>query len=297
MPSIQITSWEMLPSEGGGSLTIAGDRMAVGGSARLSVWQGDTRIASVDAPSPAPGTPRFVGNRVYWGPGVVDLPSGKYTLFVGAQPAIRPERGERPQVYTWSPQGDRLLGSFSTGDPICPVRVTLFNGQTGTAVATLWEGSGLPPQAAWLGTDAVVVGFGDPRVFDHTGKYLGDIALGGATIAAIEATTDERRLIAIDLNRTIAWIDSETWTVLDRWSGPWLHGTVSPDGRFVAVLEPWGKLHFACLEGDRFKPIGQAPCDPNAVALALTLSEIATVGSGEVRWASLRIDCATGDHQ
>jgi hypothetical protein len=291
---IEIKSWDVLPSEGGESIALDGERMAVGGTARLCVWQGRTRLATVVAQSPAPGPPRFFGEFVYWGPGFLDLASDSYTLLEGAQTDVRPGGGERPLLYAWSPRGERFLGSFSTGDPQRPVRVTLFCGQTGNVVATLWKGSGLPPQSAWLGDDVCVVGFGDPRVFDHSGKHLADIALGGATISCLLATTGERRLIVIDLNRSVALIDTETWAVLDRWCGPWLHGAVSPDGRFVTMLEPWGKLHFACLEGDRFEPVGLAAIDPKAIGVAVTPDEVATVGGGEVGRAELSVECPTG---
>jgi hypothetical protein len=291
MVAIQINSWQTLPSEGGGSLGFAGDLMAVSGQARLCVWQGETRLAAIDASSPAPGKPRFSDDRVYWGPGFLDLTTSRYTCLRAAQPEVRPGGGERPYVYAWSSGGDRLVGSFSSSETDRPVRVTLFDGQSGNRVATLWEGSGLAPAAAWLGRQAIVVGFGDPRVFDHSGSYLADIALGGGSIAAIEATTDERRLIIVDLNRTVALIDTDTWEILDRWPGPWLHAGVSPDGRFLAALEPGGKLHFACLDGDRFRPAGQAAVDSRAIALAITPGKIATVGGGEVRRGSLEIDC------
>ncbi|HEY0006845.1 MAG TPA: hypothetical protein VGB17_18845 [Pyrinomonadaceae bacterium] len=293
MSSLEIKSWQVFPSEGGEALAFDGERMAVGGQARLSVWEGQRRLASMDAPTPAPGRPRFAGERVCWGPGIFDLASGSYTLVQEALPRVQPGRGERPHVYAWSPRGERLLGSFSTGDSLCPVRVRMFGVQSGNAAATLWEGSGLPPSAAWLGESAAVIGFGDPKVFDDEGKHLADIPLGGGTIASIEATHDEHRLIIVDLNRSLALIETESWTVLDSWSGPWLHGAVSSDGRFVAVLEHWGKLHFACLEGDRFKPVGEAAADSRAVALALATGEIATVGGGEVRRAGLKVDCAT----
>jgi hypothetical protein len=136
-----------------------------------------------------------------------------------------------------------------------------------------------------------VVGFSDPRVFDHSGRQLGDIAIGAGIIAAIEATTDERRLIIVDLNRAVALIDTQTWEILDRWPGPWLHSSLSPDGRFLGALEPGGKLHFACLDGDRFRPAGQIAVDSRAITLAVAAGDIAVVGGGEVRRASLRIDC------
>jgi len=293
MASVEIKFLDTLPSEGGESLAFDGDRLAVAGSTRLCVWRGDTRVATIEAELKAPGVPRFAGERVYWGPGFADLVTGYYTRLEGERPIMWPGGGEVPQVYAWSPRGERLVGSFARSELGHSVRVTLYHGETGEPLATLYEGSGLPPLAAWLGKSACVVGFNNPRVFDHSGRHLADITLGGPTVSCIEAITSERRLIAVELNNAMTLIDAATWTVLDRWPGPWLHGTVSPDGRFVAVLEPWGKLHFACLEDDRFRPAGEVAIDREAISVALSLAEIATVGGGEVRRASPTVDCTT----
>lgn len=61
----------------------------------------------------------------------------------------------------------------------------------------------------------------------------------------------------------------------------------------MAALEAWGKLHFACLENDRFQPAVQTIADPQAVALALTETRIATVGGGEFHQANLLLSCAS----
>ena len=71
---------------------------------------------------------------------------------------------------------------------------------------------------------------------------------------------------------------------------PWLHAAVSPNGRFVVALEAWGKLHFACIENDAFRPDGRAECDAKAVYLALTSNQIGTVGGGEVHLAGLTVN-------
>ncbi len=287
MSSIQIGSWRVRPSEGGGWLALDEDRMAVASSARLSVWQGDTRIAMVEALFPAPGMPGFVGEKVCWGPGILDLVSGAYRPLDNAQPTVWPGGGERAHIYAWSPEGDRLVAGFGTGHSNHPVRVTLYDGETGATVATVWEGSGLPPQAAWAGEHAVVVGLSSPQVFDHSGKHLAAIPIEGANVASIAAPRSEHRLMLLDLNRTILWIDTAAWTILDVWPGPWLHAAVSPDGRLVIALEAWGKVHFARMENDKFSLAGSAGIDSKAVSLALTPDQIATVGGGEVRWANL----------
>ena len=296
MSSIQIDSWRVRPSDGGASLALDRGRMAIASSARLCVWQGDKRVASVEALFPSPGIPRFVGQKVYWGPGFLDLVSGEYRRLENAQPTMWPGGGERAHVYAWSPIGDRLVAGFSTGDPNHPARATLFSGETGVTIASLWEGNRLPPQAAWLGEHAAVVGLSSPEVFDHLGKHLATIALDGTNVASIDAPRNEQRLMLLDLNRTISWIDTATWTILDVWSGPWLHAAVSPDGRLVVALEAWGKVYFARIENDKFSFAGSADIDSKAVTLALTEDQIATVGGGEARWASLAVDSAASVH-
>jgi hypothetical protein len=296
MSSIQIDSWRVRPSDGGASLALDEDRMAIASSARLCVWQRDTRVASVEALFPSPGIPRFVGQKVYWGPGFLDLGSGEYQRLEDAQPVMWPGGGERAHVYAWSPAGDRLVAGFSTGNPNRPTRVTLFSGETGATVASLWEGNKLPPQAAWVGKHAAVVGLSSPEVVDHSGKHIATIALDAANVAAIDAPGNEHRLMVLDLNRAISWIDTETWTILDAWPGPWMHAAVSPDGKLVVALEAWGKVHFARMENDKFSFVGSADIDSNAMALALTDDQIATVGGGEVRWASLTVDSVASVH-
>jgi len=225
---------------------------------------------------------------------VLELATGNYEAIQSALPARYPGGGERAQAYAWSPHGERLLASFSTGKSSHPTRVTLLDGMSGRVLAELFHGSSSAPQAAWLGARALVAGFENPRVYDHTGTPLAELGLGAAVVVSIAATDDERRLLAVDLNRGIAWIDTDTWTILDRWPGPWLHAAVSPDGRLVAAIEPWGKLHFSRMDGDRFNPIGVGRASPEAVALALRADEIATVGGGEVNIARLSVNAGSG---
>ena len=297
MASVHLEPWRTLRSEGGSSLALDGARLAIAGPARLGVWRHGMRIATVEAPAPSPGVPRFAGQRVYWGAGVLDLTSGKYTVIDAALPARCPGGGERPHVYAWSPNGERLLGSFSTGNPNASTRVTLFDARGGAAIATLWKGTSVPPQAAWIGERAIVVGFANPRVFDASGSPRFEIPLGGGTIVAIEAAANEQRLIVVDLNRAISWVDPENGSVLDRWDGPWLHAAVSADGQFVAALEPWGKLQFACIEHDRFRPIGAASAAQDAVVLAVAGRDIATLGGGELHLTQMTVECSdVGSH-
>jgi hypothetical protein len=143
----------------------------------------------------------------------------------------------------------------------------------------------------WLGEGEVVIGLGSPLVLNYLGDHIAEIPLGGAMIASLAASVPERRLLITDLNRTLAWVATETWTILDRWPGPWFYAAISPDARFAVALEPWGKLHFASLETDRFEPLGIETAHPGAISLAVSSNAIATVGGGEVRWARLHVNC------
>jgi hypothetical protein len=279
MPSIQVGPWQVLPSEGGSSVAFSGEWMAVAGPARLNVWRGGAHVASANAFFPAPGTPRFLGRRVNWGAGFLDLDSGAYQRLEGAEPPPVPGAGERATIYAWAARSNRVLGVFGTPRSL---RATLFNGETGASETTLAEGPGLAPSAAWLGLNVAVLGFANPKVFGLSGAVQAEIALRGGQIACIAATEAEDRMAIVDLNRAMYWIDTGSWTVLDVWPGPWLHGAVSDDGRTVAAIEPWGKLHVASVVADRFQSMSRFAVDDGAVTVALSASEIAIAGAGKV---------------
>ncbi len=285
MRRLRIGSWQELPTEGGSAAAFHGDWLAVGGMARLLVWQGLTRVASVDAPWPAPGVPRFVGHeRVCWGAGWLELASGRYTAIESARPRVMPMGGEFVLAYAWSPRGDVLLGSFGTAERR---RVALFDGRDGTLQATPVDELGLPAPAVWLGEHAAVIGLPDPLVFDRRGGRIATISLGGGQIGPISASADEQRILITDINRCLALVDSASWRIVTRWEGRWATGALSPDGRIAVALEPWGKLHLACVSRDRIEPAAAIPVDDAAVAVALDDERVATVSSSTVRWASL----------
>jgi hypothetical protein len=288
MPNIEIGDWQILPSEGGTRVVFGSEYMAVSGRSRLCVWRGKSRVITLDARYPSPGLPRFVGAAVHWGPAMIDLNSGTHTWIEAAIPAVLPSDVDVPHVYEWSPNGDWLLGGFSLHRSHA-VLVQLFQASTGKTIK-LWEGSGLAPEAAWLGDSAIVVESENPRVFDYSGNRRAEIVLHGGTLPAMSAARDERRLLITLLNRSLAWIDTTTWTTLDYWPGPWFYGAVSPDARFAVALEFGGKLQFAALKADRFEPVGMASAHDGAISLAVSSNAIATVGAGEVRWARLQVD-------
>lgn len=282
MAAIRFGPWQVLAAEGGGTVALAGERLAACGQAHLVVWQGLLRLGAADAPWPAPGRPRFAGERVCWGPGVLDLACGAYAPLYAAEPELRPGGGERPCVHAWSAHGERLLVGYATGDAQAPTRLVLFDGGRGEPLATLRHPAEFPPQAAWVGRTALVVGFGDPRAFAvDTGAECACIALGAGTVTRLDADAAERRLLAVDLNRCVAWIDPHAWQLVDRWEGRWLDAAIAPDGRHAVALDLAGGLHLARLAADRFEPLGAAAAPPFvATSVALDDTAIALAGGG-----------------
>jgi hypothetical protein len=293
-PAVRIGPWEAVTAEGGGSISLDGDRLAVASQAHLVVWLGQRRLGAAEAPWPAPGRPRFLGSRVLWGPGVLDLASGNYAPLAAARPEIWPGGGERPHVHAWSALGERLLVSYSTGDPARPTRIVLFDGASGRAVLTRWHSDALPPEAAWVGRDVAAVGFRDLELLDAaTGAERGRVALGAGTVTRLDTDAEERLLVAVDLNRAIFSIDLQAGRIVDRWEGRWLDAAVAPDGRLVVALDLAGGLHFASPAGGRFRLFGETAAQPGSVALDRGVLGVA--GGGIAARATLAIDYLEGD--
>ncbi len=294
-PAVRIGPWEAVAAEGGGTVSLDGDRLAVASQAHMVVWLGRRRLGAAEAPWPAPGRPRFLGSRVLWGPGVLDLASGNYAPLAAARPEIWPGGGERPHVHAWSALGDRLLVSYSTHDPARPARIVLFDGVSGRTVLTRWHSDALPPEAAWVGRDVAAVGFRDLELLDAaTGAERGRVALGAGTVTCLDADAEERLLVAVDLNRAIFSIDLQAGQIVDRWEGRWLDAAVAPDGHLVVALDLAGGLHFASLAAGRFRLLGEAAAaQPGSVALDRGV--LAVAGGGIAARATLAIDYPEGD--
>jgi hypothetical protein len=289
MQPVEVGVWTTLPSEGASALAIGGGRLAAASPAHLVVWQGTRRVVGLDAVSAAPGVPRLAGDRVYWGPAVVDLSTGAATPRAGAVPDYLPQgRGDQAAVYAWSPDGARILAGYQSGGG---GKIVLHDGGSGAPLGMVWSGAGMAPRVAWMGRTAGVAGFNEPQVFGADGTPRATIPLGGAAIGAIDATADDRRLVIVDINRSMALVDGASFAILDRWSGRWAHGAIAPDGSFVAALDTAGNLQFACLEADRFVPIGDASGDPHAGAVAVGDGKIAISGGGELRVATVAVRC------
>jgi hypothetical protein len=291
---IEIGPWSPIgPTEGGASVAMDGDQTAVAGRGHVVVWNRNQRLCRVDAPCPAPGTPHFRGGKLMWGPGVVDLRSGAYDVIEAALPQIQPGGGEGPQVFCWSTDGARLVAAYDTGDSERPTRVTLFDGISKQPVTNLWHGNELTPQAAWLGRDLAIIGFREPKVFDlATGSAPDVLTLDAGTIMRLDADREERILIAVDLNRSIIWIDLAQRKIVDRWEGRWQDAAISHDGTFLAALDMNGRMHFACLTAHGFRPLGPLDESFRVDSIALDDNLIAVASGGVVARATLHIDCA-----
>jgi hypothetical protein len=289
-PAVRLGSWELTDAEGGGSVAVDARLLAVASQAHLAVWAGGQRLAAADAPWPAPGKPRFARDRVFWGPGVLDLRSGRYSVLAPG-PASWPGGAERPQVHAWSATGERLLVSYATGDPARPTRVDLLAGADGATIAARWSASALAPEAAWVGQDVAVAGFADLEVIDAaSGAVRGQVGLGAGSVISLDADAAERRLVAVDLNRAVFLIDLYELRIVDRWAGRWLDAALTPDGQLAVALDLAGRLHFADIASHRFRPLGEADNVVAPGAVTLGPGVLAVAGGGVAARAGLAIE-------
>lgn len=288
---VELGVWSTRPAFGGSQVAVVGEWVAVAGPGRLSVWRdtqapNSTPIHSIDAPAPAPGMPRIVDGRVLWGPGMLDLESGEFQLREGAVSPRRPGAVERVQSYAWSADGELLVASLAGGDP--PARVLAI---TEAGVRELWAGSDVAPPAAWVGREAVVVGFRDLRVWDRHGAAIATLPTGTPAVAKIAATKQEDRLLVVAEGRSLTLIDTARWEIVDTWIGRWASAAVDPAGAFVVGLELDGRLRFACLDPAGFGEALASFEAPQRVSVSLGAGRVWVAGAGELAEASYAIRC------
>jgi hypothetical protein len=259
-----IGGWRPVPVGDGTALADDGERLAVASMARIEVREGPTGVAAVDAPWPAPGVPRFDGDRVLWGPGVLDLATGAYRPVAAAAPRMWPGGGERPSVYAWSAGGTRLVAGFD--------RRAVVLSADGEPLESLPLPHGLAPAAAFAGRDRALV--------DLT-PFGSDLM----PVVALSADADERYLCAVALNQAVVSVDLAAGVVADTWPGTWAGVAVAPDGARVAVLSSTGAVALADLAGGRFAPRAEIhPPDGSGPprAVAFDGSVLAVCGGGMV---------------
>ena len=125
-----MSEWTALPGAGGTLLAVAGERTAAAQLGRLTVWEGDREIASVEGV--VPGRPRLSDGVVLWGE--VKLAGGDVERIGGLQGP--PSPGGFYRVAASADAGRQGGGDDAarTGPPGRPeARVELHG------VATLWE--------------------------------------------------------------------------------------------------------------------------------------------------------------
>ncbi|MFV8752457.1 hypothetical protein ACNOYE_18070 [Nannocystaceae bacterium ST9] len=131
--AVELGSWTTRAAEGGGSAVFAGDRTIAVGRGHAVIWQGDRRLASVEAGAASPGRARVFDERVVWGPNVLALDTHAIELRAAAVPEPMPMNlGDVAQAYAWSGDGAWLVRS-TTGSK-SGVEVTLHRGSTGERV-------------------------------------------------------------------------------------------------------------------------------------------------------------------
>jgi len=292
--------WTRLPSEGGTTLVLDGQRIAVANPRHVVVWENDRRLASVEAKAPAPGLPRIVGGSVLHGPGITDIASGELLLRDAAvPPTLRYGRGDTAILYSWSPGGERLVVTLR-GGPEQRTKVMLHDGATGNPRMVLFEGAGeAPPTSVWIGRKATLIGFPAPLAFDLSdGHELAPVLVDASQpVDHIDATRDEKLLVVLVRGRSISLIDGDSFALLDTWSGAWSAAAISADGRYAVGADTVGRsLHVACIDGGkRFRDIGTVEIDPqHANFVALGESRVALVGGDALLYGKLAVECRTG---
>jgi hypothetical protein len=252
----QIGAWQRLTGGGGATLAVAGKYTAAAQLGSLTVWRDGDVLVTVDAPSAAPGRPRFIPDlgepdRVHWGPTIVDLTVPEWDQLDGLLETVapnvprRPGRAgasvPRPTSYDWSPDGSAVLvARQETGAPQSLTASASLYDKDGTSAVPLWQGNDPGPVAGFVGRRWAVVGTRQPAVFDLGGRQLA--VLDGRTPATrIEADARWARVLVVESSRLWMW-DTGTWEAIGTADGRWLDATVTPDARFVLAVDFDGQL-------------------------------------------------------
>ncbi len=285
---VELGEWTLHGSDGGASAVFAGDRTIALGRGHAVVWQGDTRVGSFETMAASPGRGRAFGERVVWGPNLLDLDTNTLELRAAAVPEPMPmDQGDVAQAYAWSGEGEWLVRS--TSRIRSGFEVTLHRGSNGERAATLHRSTGVAPQALWVGRAWLVLGLSPPEVVDFEGHRVATIELDEGSLARLEANADERWLMAVALNRTIALIDTASWKVVGRWPGRWADASITPKGHAVVGLELDGTLRVARTSAAGLEELETLATIERGASVQVSDDTIAVVGGGELRQASLRV--------
>ena len=228
-----MSEWTALAGTGGTLLAVAGERTAAAQLGRLTVWDGDREIASVEGA--VPGRPRLSDGVVLWGE--VKLAGGDVERIGGLQGPPSPGGFYRVAASAWTPDGKAVVTSAAwTGPPGRPeARVELHG------VATLWEASDLAPKALWAGERLIVVGSREPRIYDRDGALVNTLP-GTTPPVRVEADAAEEHLLVVEHGGLTIW-STASWEPIERREGAWLDAALSPDGARLVAVDLTGGLH------------------------------------------------------
>ncbi len=286
------SEWTPLAGPGGTLLALAGDYTAAAQRGRLTVWNGDRELASVEAR--LTGRPAIGAGALRCGEVVVSLPDGVARRVDGVQAALGegtgvaplppPGGGYRAAGTAWAPDGKALVAAAAwTGPPGPPAaRAVLLDG-AGRHQATLWEGSDRAPGALWAGEELIVVGTREPRVYSRAGTLV--ILLDAGT-PPVRIDGDDIRLLVVEHGGVTLW-GTESWQVLARWDGGWLDAALAP-GRDVAIaVDLGGALHALPLDGSAPQAL-DAPDPVQALAVDERRIVASFARGAQIRTAALR---------
>lgn len=256
--SIEIGTWACI--EGGfGTRLVLEDGMTLGATPdHLLLWMGQTLTHTLHPSYPQYGYPRMKGQMVFWGNGVLNLNSKKYTelpetkssIVAGTDASVIPSpRGGRyqPAFFAWSADGKIVVvtASWVGGTSSYPARALLLNDQ-GQFQTVLWEATDLVPEAAWIGKQWLILGTRKPLIFDRKGKFIAELESGTPALR-IEASKQEDYLLLVQTGRLTVW-DTNTWNKIGDQPGNWLDAAISPSGHSIVAVDFDGNLHIMKME-------------------------------------------------
>lgn len=254
----QLGDWRPLAGPSGARLAVAGDVIAAAGLDLLSVWSAGEPMLTTTTQRPAPGRPRFIGDRegrptqLRWGTTVIDLAEVTVGSLDPLGAAITPEPVPRIPGHAggsrqltdlaWSDDGSTVLVSGQDSGPSQSLSASagLYR-STGERVAELWRGPELGPVAGLLRSDWAVIGCPQPVVCSLDGTRLSVLA-GATPPRRIDTDATASRVLTVEAPTLRLW-DTADWQLIAAAEGPWADACLGPGADRVLAVDYDGGLH------------------------------------------------------